>query len=328
MNAQVAENILRRRSEREGSANASSGLRTALVIQGGTLRSVASCGAAAALNYMGLTNAFDTVYGASSGAVNAAYFLSNQSALGITVYLDDVNNKRFINFLRVWKMMDLEFFFDEIVRKRKKHDLAALLRHPTELKVLTTCLEDERTVWFSSRDPKIDLYDVMKASCALPLIYGRGVRIGNKSYTDGVVTEPIPAITPLSGDYTDILVLMTRHMSYRETDRLGLATCLFLAPVIRWQLGPALYRSYRSRAKPYNRAAEIIAAGEHRRADGKIIRVGYICPDADAVPHRFEMGRDRLEAAAYSSWRNAFAFFGRTAGADRGAFAKAVSSRT
>lgn len=116
--SQVARNIQQRATDRAHGVSDSS-VRTALVVHGGGLRSVASCGTLAALNRLGLTNAFDTLYAVSSGAVNGAYFLTDQSALGITVYLEDVNNSRFVNFFRLAKMMDLEYLFDEVVQARK-----------------------------------------------------------------------------------------------------------------------------------------------------------------------------------------------------------------
>jgi len=312
VSAEVIENIRTRAAQRGAGMLTPSGLKVALVIQGGTLRSVASCGAAAALDRLGLTNAFDMVYGASSGAVNGAYFLAGQAALGLTVYLEDVNNRRFLNLLRYRKMLDLEYFFDEIVRGRKKHDIAAFQRQPTELRVLTTCLEDMKTVWFSSKDHGVDLYDVLKASCALPLIYGRGVRIGNKHYVDGVVTEPIPIITPLQEDYTDILVLLTRHTSSRSTEDDGFLSRCVTGPLMKRELGAELFQSYRDRWHRYNDAMDIIESGTFKQASGRTVRLCYVCPDRDAEAHKFEMRRDRLAFAGYSSWRNTLELFGVT----------------
>lgn len=315
----VVRNILTRSSEREHRQPPRL-IKTALVVQGGTLRSVASCGAAAALNLMGLTNAFDTVYGASSGAVNAAYFLARQAALGVTVYLDDVNSKRFLNLLRFHKMIDLEFFFDQIVRDRKRHDLDALRTHPTELKILTTDLDRGETVWFSSKDPELDIYLALKASCALPLIYGRGVRVGERRCIDGYITEPLPITTPLASDYTDILVLLTRHVSYRQSSRPGLLSRLLVDPLIKREIGPRLSKAYDERWKAYNTAADIVQAGVFRRPDGSTARITFICPDPHAEVHRFEMDRNRLEAAAHSSWSNALRLFQRETNASLDTF--------
>ena len=320
MNKQVAKNILTRVKERAQEASGPGKLKIALVIQGGTLRSVASCGSAAALNYLNLTNAFDIVYAASSGAVNAAYFLSNQGALGITVYTEDVNNRRFINFLRFQKIMDLEYFFEEIVLKRKKHDSDKLIKHPTELQVITTDLDTSETVWFSSKDSRIDFYAAMKASCALPLIYGRGVLVDGRRFIDGFIKEPIPIITPFEKDYTDILVLMTRNISFRESSRVGLFSKLIFDPLMKREIKSDLYNLYKGRSKLYNWAADKINSGVYRRQDGHEIRIAYICPDLESEAYKFELNSKRLANAAYSSWKNTFQFFEASEGSTRDDF--------
>jgi predicted patatin/cPLA2 family phospholipase len=320
MNKQVAENILTRAKERANGLLKPGKIKTALVVQGGTLRSIASCGSAAALNYLNLTNAFDKVYGSSSGSVNAAYFLTNQSALGVTVYTEDVNNRRFLNFLRFYKMIDLEYFFEEVVLKRKKHDHEALIKHPTELKIITTDLDTHETVWFSSKDSGIDIYAAMKASCALPLIYGKGVIVGGRRCVDGFIKEPMPVITPLEEDYTDILVLMTRHISIRQTAEVGLFSRLIFEPLIKRELKPKLYDLYRNRWQRYNWAAEIIESGVYHRPDGHAIRIAYICPDLEDEAYKFELDSEKLAKSAYSSWKNAFQFFDVSKGSTRADF--------
>jgi predicted patatin/cPLA2 family phospholipase len=325
VNTEVAESIIRRARERADGQLRAETVKTALVVQGGTLRSVASCGSAAALNSLNLTNAFDTVYGSSSGAVNAAYFLARQAALGVTVYTEDVNNKRFLNFLRVGKMMDLEFFFNEIVKGRKKHNFEAFVQHPTELKILAADRDTAETVWFSSKDASIDIYDAMKASCALPVVYGRTVRVGGRNCIDGFIKEPMPLLTALGSDYTDILVLMTRHISSRQTGHVGILRRLFVEPLLRRELGPELYTLLRNRWKQYNSAVDLIEAGVYEREDGHRVRIAYVCPDLEAEADKYDFDSGKLAEAAYSSWKNAFALFRVQTGAERESFDAAMT---
>src|SRR5690348_395584 len=88
-----------------------------LIVEGGGMRGVLSAGALLALHLLGFRNCFDEVYAASAGGVNAAYFLSGQGTLGISIYFDDISNRRFINPLRFWKMLDVEYVYDHVVVK-------------------------------------------------------------------------------------------------------------------------------------------------------------------------------------------------------------------
>lgn len=59
--------------------------RIALCIEGGGMRGCVSAGAVAALNFLGLNDAVDVVYGSSAGAMIGAYFVSRQYA-GLSIY--------------------------------------------------------------------------------------------------------------------------------------------------------------------------------------------------------------------------------------------------
>ena len=69
---------------------------------------------------MGLSGVFDEVYGCSAGAVNACYFLSGQGAYGTTIYYQNINNRKFIHPLRLWKIVDLDFLFDHSWRMKSR----------------------------------------------------------------------------------------------------------------------------------------------------------------------------------------------------------------
>src|ERR1043166_4327319 len=92
------------------------GRKVGLVVEGGAMRGVISCAALMALEELGLTEAFDEVYGASAGAVNAAYFLAGQAAWATTIYYQKINNTRFIR--RFWhrKIVDIDDLFDCIIK--------------------------------------------------------------------------------------------------------------------------------------------------------------------------------------------------------------------
>jgi predicted patatin/cPLA2 family phospholipase len=325
MQKQVAENIVTRALERANGTISPKNLKTALVVQGGTLRAVASCGAVAALNSLGLTNAFDTVYGGSSGAINAAYFLSHQAALAVTAYLEDANSSRFLNLFRFYKMLDLDFLFNEVVFKLKKHDVKSFINHPSEFKVVTTNLNTTKAVWFSSKNKNINIYDAIKASCALPVFYRKSIKIEGSKYIDGCIKEPMPIITPLTMDYTDILVMMSRDISFRHTGKIGPHTKFLFEPLIKQELNKIFYNLYRERWKLYNMAVNIIESGIYCRSDGHSIRIGYICPDPEDVVGNFEKNREFLGKAAYSSWRNTYRFFDTTYGSTYADFARALT---
>src|ERR1051326_4914336 len=98
-----------------------------LVVEGGAMRGVISCASLMALEELGLTDVFDEVYGASAGAVNAAYFLAGQAGYATTIYYKKINNTRFIR--RFWhrKIVDIDDLFDSIIMSERPLHVARVL---------------------------------------------------------------------------------------------------------------------------------------------------------------------------------------------------------
>ncbi len=64
-------NILARKEEKlNRKTNSKKKIKSALIVQGGCMRGVFSAGSLIALEKLGLSQAFDAVYGSSGGAVN------------------------------------------------------------------------------------------------------------------------------------------------------------------------------------------------------------------------------------------------------------------
>src|SRR3990167_2119037 len=75
-------------------------IKTALIIGGGGMRSAFSAGALRGLEKSGLADVFDIVVGISAGSPICAYFLSGQTALGTSIYFEELAKNKFINFAR------------------------------------------------------------------------------------------------------------------------------------------------------------------------------------------------------------------------------------
>src|SRR6478736_2956717 len=98
----------------------SDGRKIGLIVEGGAMWGVISCAALMGLEELGMTGVFDEVYGASAGAVNAAYFLAGQAAYATTIYYQKINNTWFIR--RFWrrKIVDLDHLFDSIIAGERR----------------------------------------------------------------------------------------------------------------------------------------------------------------------------------------------------------------
>jgi len=247
--------LLDRKVERDAHLWTPRSLKTACILQGGAMRGVASAGAIVALEQLGFTRAFDAVYGASAGAINGAYFLAGQAAFGTSIYYQDIANRRFINPARPWKIVDMDFLFEEIIARRKRLDLHRLRRNETPLYIVATEVQTGREVLFSSHDHTLDLLAALKASAALPILYPHPVPIGERLYVDGGVVDAIPIERAIRDGCTDLLVVLTVPKTYRAAPP-GALERVLAARLLR-PLSPDLERAFLHRHEAYNRALDL-----------------------------------------------------------------------
>ena len=101
----------------------------ALVIEGGGMRGVVTGGMVSELQDLGWGDVFDSIHGSSAGACAAAYFAAKQSEFGTSIYYEDINNKNFINKLRLKKVMDADYCVAIDEAENRLHVQKAVMSH-------------------------------------------------------------------------------------------------------------------------------------------------------------------------------------------------------
>lgn len=255
------------------------GTKLGLVVEGGGMRGVLSGGALVAMEELGLTEAFDEVYGESAGAINGSYFVAGQAALGCRIYLEDIPNSRFIDPFRLHRVLDMDFLIDEVMAKAKPLDPTRVVASRSRLFVSLTNAADGTGRIVDVREAKAPLLRVLKASAAIIPLYNRAVEVDGGWYVDGGISDPIPVRRAIGSGCTHILVLLTRPHWYRDKRFRGpawLAARLLLGK--RWKPG-LLHTFFREKYKRYN-ASRDLAFG--RIAPERPVSIAVLCPDGEA----------------------------------------------
>jgi predicted patatin/cPLA2 family phospholipase len=146
--------------------------RLALCIEGGGMRGVVSAGMVAALEHLGLLYVFDRVYGSSAGAMNGAFFVAGQAAFGSTIYYEDINNNRFIDYRRAWRrrpILDLDYLVWDVMCGTKRLDVARVMASPVALHLLATDSASGRRTTFSSWSDREDFLGGLRAGASMPI---------------------------------------------------------------------------------------------------------------------------------------------------------------
>lgn len=179
----------------------------ALVVEGGAMRGVYTGGALLGLHLFNATRVFDVAYGTSSGAVNAAHFLSGEGHLKAATYYKALIDGKFYHPLRLHRVVDIDFFVDRVLRGTIPLELERVLAANIPLRVaLLNCTDGCGEVVTLPRT-LAEAWDVIRASVSMPLVYNRTVAIGGKKYADGGLAIPFPLNAAIEDGCTDVMVI-------------------------------------------------------------------------------------------------------------------------
>ncbi|UCH62751.1 MAG: patatin family protein [Fidelibacterota bacterium] len=280
---------------------------TGLVLQGGGMRGIYSMAALMALEECGLGGAFDHVIGASAGAINGAYLLAKQAKLAVTVYLDDISNKKFVDFKRLSKVVDIDYLVDDVLKKHKALDVEKVKNAHSKLHiVLTDYLTGEAHV-LTNKDEDIDIMEAIRATAAMPILYNRVIEVMGRGYIDGGVTDAVPLLRAIDMGCTDIVTILTRDPSFRR-NRPSIIMRIIERPFLK---------NYPEHTKNiilaeddlFNRTMDIIENPDRLEND---IRIGVVYPSdfSKMVSRTTKDRRELLECALMSrnDTRNFFNF--------------------
>lgn len=275
----VVQLLARRKAEGSRPGERSDGRRVALVIEGGGMRGVVSAGMTAALEQLGLKDAFDEVHGASAGAFSGTFLLAGQATYLTGLYQHGFGDPRFVSARRALvgkPLFDLDYVIDEVWTHQRPLQTERVLACATELYITATDVETTEINSLTGFQDAAAIKDAMRASSRLPWLAGGPVEFRGRRYFDATLAEAIP-IHAAERSATDMLVLQTRPHGVTHTPMSGgLAS---LTDRYLTKFNPALVPLRRSRSERYDALTAELA----RRAAEPDARVCVIRPPAGAL---------------------------------------------
>jgi predicted patatin/cPLA2 family phospholipase len=258
-------------------------IRYALVVEGGGLRGAFCAGVLEALHHLA-PNPPSHVYATSAGAPSAAYLATGQINLAIRLWETRTHASHLVSprhWLKGRPLMDIDKLVDTF-RGRLALDVEQFGRSPTKVFIAVTNCRTA-SVDYLRLNPDNAL-DVLTATMALPLAYGRIVNVHGQPYIDGGVTSSIPLEPALDRDVDEIVVVLTRPEGYRKK-RSKLAEAMLRAQYGRY---PDLMNAFRARSDNYNQCLDLLMELQRQG------RVRVIRPDEPLPASRMTRDRKRI----------------------------------
>lgn len=243
--------------------------KTGLVLEGGGLRGVFTCGVLDCFMDHGIR--FPLTVGVSAGACNGLSYMSGQRGRAKASNIDLMEKHHYIGFrylLTQRCIMDFKLLFEDFPEKIIPYDYEAYFTNPDRFVMVTTNCLTGGAEYFEEKSSAKRVMEIVRASSSLPFVspvtYVDGVPM-----LDGGIADSIPVQYAMSQGYDKLVVILTRNKGYRKKDSKILASQIF------YRKYPNLQKSISERNAVYNKTMDIIEKLEEK---GKITVIRPIKP--------------------------------------------------
>ena len=256
--------------------------KSALVLEGGGMRGVFTCGV---LDYL-MDNkiSFPYTVGVSAGACNGLSYMSHQRGRGKYSNIDLLAKYKYIGIRPLLKkrgLIDQQLLFHRFPDRILPYNYKAYAENPNRFEMVTTdCVTGRACYWEEKFDVR-RIIDIVKASSSLPYACPI-IHVDGKPMLDGGIVDSIPLLRAYEQGFDKCVVVLTRNKGYRKSDK------EVIVPRFIYKKYPRLRVALRNRNKIYNEQLEMV---ERLEDEEKII---VIRPQKPIVVDRMETNVHKL----------------------------------
>ena len=257
---------------------------TALVLEGGGLRGVFTCGVLDCFMDKGIRFPFSV--GVSAGACNGLSYMSGQRGRGRISNIDLMDKHHYVGLKYLFTqgcIMDFKLLFEDFPERIVPYDYEAYFSNPDRFVMVTTNCLTGKAEYFEEKKSAERVMDIVRASSSLPFVtkitYVDGIPM-----LDGGIADSIPVEFAMSQGYEKLVVVLTRNRGYRKKEgRMQIAK-------LAYRQYPKLQEALQQRNAVYNRTLDLI---EKLEDEGRII---VIRPHRPVDVGRMEKDTEKLTA--------------------------------
>ena len=268
-------------------------MKTALILEGGAMRGMFTCGVLDVLMEHRVT--FDGAAGISAGAVFGCNFKSRQIGRAFRYNRRYCRDPRYCSLRSLIMTGDLygaDFCYRELPDELDPFDRKTFRLDPMAFHVGATNILTGAAEFHACADGGQEDMLWMRASASMPLV-SRPVRIGSSEYLDGGIACAVPYGHMTDLGYSKQVIVLTRPRGYRKKKSPLLS--LFRP----WFREEGLKRAMESRHIMYNRQMDEIDALEGRALvirPPKDLGIRRVERDPNALERAYLTGRAQGEA--------------------------------
>lgn len=242
---------------------------TGLVLEGGGLRGVFTCGVLDCFMDHGIR--FPFTVGVSAGACNGLSYMSGQRGRARSSNIDLMEKHHYVGFkylITQGCIMDYKLLFEDFPEKIIPYNYDAYFSNPDRFVMVTTnCLTGEAE-YFEEKSSSERVMSIVRASSSLPFV-SKITYVDGVPMLDGGIADSIPVQYALDQGYEKLVVILTRNKGYRKKEgKMRIAKAFY-------RKYPALQQALSVRNLKYNQTMDLI---ERLEAEGRITVIRPIKP--------------------------------------------------
>ena len=256
--------------------------KTALVLEGGGLRGVFTCGVLDCFMDNGIR--FPFTIGVSAGACNGLSYMSGQRGRAKCSNIDLMEKHQYVGFrylLSQGCIMDFKLLFEDFPEKIIPYNYDAYFANPDRFVMVTTNCLTGKAEYLEEKSSAARVMDIVRASSSLPFV-SKITYVDGTPMLDGGITDSIPVRYAMEQGYEKLVVILTRNKDYRKKDNKMRISKAF------YRKYPQLLKALSERNAVYNQTMDFI---ESLEAEGRIL---VIRPERPIKVGRMEKDTDKL----------------------------------
>ena len=198
-------------------------MKTALIMEGGAMRGMFTCGVIDVLMRHGIT--FDGAAGISAGAVFGCNFKSGQIGRPIRYnkkYCADPRYCSVRSILRTGDLYGADFCYRELPDELDVFDRESFRNNPLQFYVGATDVQTGKPVYHLCTDGGTEDMLWFRASASMPMV-SRPVKINDLLLLDGGITDAVPYAYMEKQGYRRNVIVLTQPKGYRKEPTSGIA---------------------------------------------------------------------------------------------------------
>lgn len=164
---------------------------------------------------------FDYCIGISAGSANLLSFLAKQKGRNYKYYTEYAFRKEYMsveNYIKDHNYVGLDYIYSDLSNSDGEYplDFEEAKNSGVPFYIVTTNALTGKAEYFEMEDMSQDHYDIIKASCDVP-VANEAYLINDIPYYDGGIADPIPVIKCFEDGCDKVILVLTRPKDYERS---------------------------------------------------------------------------------------------------------------